>query len=66
MGFTKNGWDKCIHHWVIGVPEGRYSDGKCVKCGERREDFRNSFDEQAHYWQRRQGGINEGHGKDPE
>ena len=27
----------CVHHWVIGIPQGPVSQGVCKKCGEERE-----------------------------
>lgn len=27
----------CVHHWIIGIPEGPVSQGRCKKCGEGRE-----------------------------
>jgi len=24
--------EKCIHHWVIETPNGKYSKGVCSKC----------------------------------
>jgi len=33
----------CIHYWVIDVPSGPVSGGRCRLCGESRE-FRNSLD----------------------
>jgi len=34
--------ETCIHHWVIEPPEGPFSKGKCLKCGEEKE-FHNYF-----------------------
>ena len=34
--------ETCIHHWVIEPPEGPFSKGKCLKCGEEKE-FQNYF-----------------------
>jgi len=25
--------ERCIHHWVIETPDGRFSKGTCSKCG---------------------------------
>ena len=36
----------CIHYWVIDVPSGPVSGGRCRLCGESRE-FRNSLDSAA-------------------
>ena len=27
----------CVHHWIIGIPEGPVSQGACKKCGAERE-----------------------------
>ena len=32
----------CIHHWIIEPPEGPFSIGKCLKCGNEKE-FQNYF-----------------------
>ena len=32
----------CVHHWVIEPPEGPFSKGKCLRCGEEKE-FQNYF-----------------------
>ncbi len=34
---------RCSHHWIIKMPEGPVSVGRCRLCGEERE-FSNSFD----------------------
>ena len=34
---------ECVHYWVIDVPSGPVSGGRCRLCGESRE-FRNSLD----------------------
>ena len=26
----------CIHHWIVGSPEGDKSSGSCKHCGETR------------------------------
>lgn len=36
----------CVHHWRIARPQGEFSDGVCLNCGETRS-FRNSYDEEA-------------------
>ena len=28
--------EKCIHHWVIETPDGRFSKGVCSKCGNNK------------------------------
>jgi hypothetical protein len=33
----------CVHYWVIDVPSGPVSGGKCRVCGEKKE-FRNSLE----------------------
>ncbi len=30
----------CIHHWLIEMPHGEYSEGQCKLCGATRQ-FRN-------------------------
>ncbi len=40
----------CRHHWRIEPPEGPYSVGRCIRCGEERA-FRNSEWDDA-YWKR--------------
>ena len=32
----------CVHHWVIDPPEGQFSKGRCLKCGEEQK-FQNYF-----------------------
>ncbi len=32
----------CIHHWSIEPPEGQFSRGICLKCGEEKQ-FQNYF-----------------------
>ena len=27
----------CVHHWIIDLPTGPYSNGACKKCGEQKE-----------------------------
>ena len=27
----------CVHSYLIGLPDGRYSVGVCEKCGDERE-----------------------------
>ena len=27
----------CVHHWIIGLPDGPVSRGMCKKCGAERE-----------------------------
>ena len=39
---------ECVHYWVIDVPSGPVSGGKCRLCGEIRE-FRNYL-ETASSW----------------
>ena len=36
----------CTHHWRIARPQGEFSDGVCLNCGETRS-FRNSYDDEA-------------------
>jgi|GEM_PF-2117929 hypothetical protein len=33
----------CVHYWLIDVPSGPVSDGKCRVCGQKKE-FRNSLE----------------------
>jgi len=28
--------ETCVHHWMIGIPNGPYSLGECRVCKERR------------------------------
>lgn len=37
--------NSCVHHWIIEVPQGPISKGRCKKCGAER-DFPNS----SHFW----------------
>lgn len=39
---------ECVHYWIIDVPSGPVSGGKCRLCGESK-DFRNSL-ESAPSW----------------
>lgn len=36
-GGNGNGNGKCPHHWLIETAHGKYSDGVCLLCGEKRE-----------------------------
>ncbi len=27
----------CVHHWVLGLPEGEVVKGRCKRCGARRD-----------------------------
>lgn len=40
--FEKQTEATCVHHWVIEPPEGQFSNGKCLKCGEEKV-FHNYF-----------------------
>ena len=31
------GASNCVHHWLVGSPEGDRSSGSCKHCGETRE-----------------------------
>ena len=33
--------DDCVHYWLIEIPNGPESAGRCARCGESRQ-FRNS------------------------
>lgn len=35
----------CVHHWVIEMPQGPTSEGRCKLCGAERTDFRNWVDD---------------------
>ena len=35
----------CVHHWVIEMPQGPTSEGRCKLCGAERADFRNWVDD---------------------
>ncbi|MBI4282826.1 MAG: hypothetical protein HY672_05025 [Chloroflexi bacterium] len=39
---------QCVHYWVIDLPSGPTSTGKCRQCGETRE-FKNYL-ESTSYW----------------
>jgi len=32
---------KCVHHWILPRPNGRYTEGVCKKCDETRQ-FQNT------------------------
>jgi hypothetical protein len=36
----------CVHYWIIDIPAGPVSRGKCRLCGESRE-FRNSLETES-------------------
>jgi len=38
--------ETCVHHWMIGIPNGPYSLGECRVCKERRL-FANSVPDKA-------------------
>ena len=44
----------CAHHWVIAVPNGPTSEGKCQRCGHVR-GFNNSAEYEAALWKPRGG-----------
>lgn len=35
----------CVHHWVIAIPDGPQSKGKCKKCKETK-----LFNNGGNYW----------------
>ena len=39
---------QCVHYWIIDLPSGPISKGKCRMCGETRE-FKNYL-ESGSYW----------------
>ena len=39
---------KCVHYWIIDLPSGPMSKGKCRRCGENKE-FKNYLDPMS-YW----------------
>lgn len=46
----------CVHHWKIKEPAGRYSEGRCKKCGST-GSFKNSIDDNRIYSQGQQSGL---------
>jgi hypothetical protein len=42
---------RCIHHWVIEMPAGATSRGRCKRCGRVRR-FRNTAEERPGYFLR--------------
>ena len=36
----------CVHWWILPTPSGRWSEGVCRECGERKQ-FRNSDTERT-------------------
>ena len=39
-----DGMGACRHHWIIEMPRGALSSGRCERCGEERQ-FRNSVND---------------------
>ena len=35
--------EDCVHHWIIDPANGPVSEGRCKKCGARK-DFFNAFE----------------------
>ena len=54
----------CVHHWVLELPNGPTSEGKCKRCGAVR-DFPNS-QEGSIAWKRNQAKLSETHKKGSE
>ena len=46
----------CRHHWLIPMPQGPYSEGRCKLCGAV-HTFRNSEWEESYYKRSRKAHI---------
>ena len=47
----------CRHHWRIATPQGEFSDGVCLNCGETRV-FRNWEPDSTAMYSKQNGGKN--------
>lgn len=61
MTALKAGWKNCTHHFVHPSPNGKFSFGKCKKCGKV-DKSRNSLEYQG--WNTKKMGEFKNHKKE--